>query len=78
MSFGIIVRSGEKKGSISKENKAEWRNERRVKELARRGYGVGEIQAMTHAKSGGIAAHHVEKMIKHDTKNREMTLDGNL
>ncbi len=77
MAFGIIVKD-RNKGTISKENKTEWRNERRVKELARRGYGVGQIQAMTHAKNNGISSHHVEKMIKHSANPNELKLDGTL
>ena len=77
MSFGIIVKE-RNRGIISKEAKTEWRNEKRVKELARRGYDVGSIQAMTYAKSSGISSHHVEKMIKHSVNPKEMKLDGNV
>lgn len=77
MAFGIVIKN-RIKGTISKENKTEWRNERRVKELFRRGYDVGQIQAMTHAKNNGIVSHHVEKMLRHSVNQKEMKLDGNL
>ena len=74
MSFGIITKN-RKRGSITKENKTEWRNERRVKMLSRMGYSVGNIQAMTHAKQGGISSHHVEKILKHKVNEKEMHFD---
>ena len=77
MAFGIIIKD-RNRGTISKENKTEWRNERRVKELAHRGYDVGQIQAMTYAKHNGISSHHVEKMIKHSVNSNELKLDGTL
>ena len=77
MAFGIIVKN-KNRGVISKENKTEWRNEKRVKELSRRGYDVGQIQAMTYAKKNGIASHHVEKILRHSVNKNEMRLDGKL
>lgn len=77
MAFGIVVKN-RNRGTISKENKTEWRNEKRIKELSRRGYDVGQIQAMTYAKNNGIEEHHVEKILKHSVNQKEMRLDGQL
>jgi len=68
-----------RQGPISKENRGEWRNEKRVKELAKKGYGVGNIAAMMFTKDNNIRERHVEKMLKHKIVNkRDMVLDGQL
>ena len=77
MSFGIVIKN-RNKGIISKENKTEWRNEKRVKELSRRGYGIDNIRAMVKAKNNGIEEHHVEKILRHSVNKNEMRLDGKL
>ena len=66
------------KRSISKENKKEWLNEKRAKELAsgrHNGikYNPGNIEAMT-----GIPARKIEKMIKHGVRSDEMKKDGKI
>lgn len=77
MAFGIVVKN-RNRGTISKENKTEYRNEKRIKELSRRGYGIDNIRAMVKAKNNGIEEHHVEKILKHPVNQKEMKLDGNL
>lgn len=77
MSFGIIVRN-KSRGTVSRENKTEFRNEKRIKELSRRGYDIDNIRAMVKAKNNGIEEHHVEKILKHSVNPKEMTMDGKL
>ena len=72
----ILVRKG--KGGIAKENKTEWRWEKRAKELSKRGYSVGAIEAMMDSGSGKFPARRLEKMIKHIVKEKDMRLDGKL
>ena len=59
---------------ISKENKTQYSNEKRAKELARRGYSVGNIKAMMYRKGVEIPAKFIEKAIKND----KVKLDGKL
>ncbi len=54
---------------IKKENKKEYDNEKRVKELTRRGFNEGAISGMME-----IPESHVRKMKKHRTT--EMICDG--
>lgn len=63
---------------ISKENRKEWENEKRAKELHRRGYGVGNIEAMMDSGTGKIPAKKIEKWIKTKRDSREMRMDGRL
>ena len=77
MSFGIIIRN-KKSGRISQENKQEWRNEKRAKELCSGRhdgikYTPGNVEAMT-----GISAAKVEKMLRHGVSDKEMPKDGKL
>ncbi|MEK7112896.1 MAG: hypothetical protein AAB875_06320 [Patescibacteria group bacterium] len=63
---------------ISLENKNEWINERRAKELKKRGYDEGEIADMMYAKSNNIRGKHIRKWLKHKTSPGEMVLNGKL
>ena len=58
---------------IIRENVKEYQNERRAKELSRRGYDPGQISAMMQ-----IPVHHVEKMKRHSVDSKEMKVDGKL
>ena len=64
--------------AISRESKGEWVNERRVKELAKRGYGPENIEAMMYSKHNNIRGQQVRKWLKHEVKSGEMPLDGKL
>jgi len=72
----VIVVSRQK--PISRENKQEWQNEKRAKELHRRGYGVGNIEAMMYTKQNPISVGKIEKMIKKERGPRDMVIDGRL
>ena len=79
----IIVKKSKLRGTISRENKTEWRNEKRAKELAlglHNGikYRSDNISAMMYSKSGNIRQQHVEKWLKHNANPNEMKLDGKL
>lgn len=63
---------------ISRENKREWMNEKRAKELQRRGYKSHQIEAMMYAKDNNIRGQQIKKWLKHETKPGEMVLDGKL
>jgi len=63
---------------ISKENKTEWINERRAKELARRGYRPENIETMMFSTHNNIRGRQVRKWLKHNVKAAEMPLDGSL
>lgn len=56
---------------ISKQNRQEFGNEKRVKELAKRGFNHAAIAGMME-----IPEHHAKRMIKH--KASDITLDGKL
>lgn len=58
---------------ISRENVKEYQNERRVKELSRRGYDPGQISAMMQISTG-----QVQKMKRHTVNPSEMRIDGTL
>lgn len=61
---------------VSNENRQEFDNEKRAKELSRRGYDPGQIGAMMQ-----VSSREAEKMIQHKTDGRKgpnMVLDGNL
>ena len=73
----IIIRSRSKSGKISKENQAEWHNERRAKMLASGmvngiKYKPENVAAMMYSKENNIREHHVRKMIKKEVNPREM------
>uniref|UniRef100_A0A6M3LAD4 Uncharacterized protein n=1 Tax=viral metagenome TaxID=1070528 RepID=A0A6M3LAD4_9ZZZZ len=72
MAIGIIVKNGDKKGKISKENKAEWRNERRVKILAKKGYRAENIAAMMFTPENNIREQHVKKWLRNVVNEKEM------
>lgn len=77
----IIIKKSKPKGIISKENKTEWRNERRVKLLHSgkyngQKYTSDQIAAMMYTKSNNIRQHNVEKMIKHQVSSKEMPLEN--
>ncbi len=63
---------------ILQENKTEFANEKRVKELARRGYHPENIEAMLYSKSNNIRGQQIRKWLKHETSPGEMVLDGKL
>ena len=59
---------------ISKENKVEYNNEKRAKELSKKGYNVGNIHAMMSGESKNFSINQIEKMVRKDSKN--MRLNG--
>lgn len=65
-----------KQRPISRENRGEWRMERRVKKLQKMGYRPENIAAMMYTKTGNIRVRHVEKMLKHKTTKGDMDLSG--
>lgn len=62
------------KSQISRENKVEHNNAKRMKELHKRGYSVGQIAGMMYSKKGEFKGKEIEKAIKSST----VRLDGNL
>lgn len=64
------------KHHISKENRTEWRNERRAKMLNQRGYGIGAIHGMMDSGSGQFSASKLEKMVKKERNEKEMRMDN--
>lgn len=60
------------KNHISKENKQSYNHEKRMKELAKRGYSVGQISAMMFSKKGEFRGKEIEKALKND----KIKLDG--
>jgi len=69
----IILRTDPRK-EISRENRATWKNEKRMKELAKRGYSIGEISGMMFSKRGEFRAKEIEKAIR----NPHIKTDGEL
>lgn len=68
-----------KQRPISKESRTEWNNEKRAKELTRRGYDVGQISAMMDSPRDKISTRQVEKWVKHKVRDhRDMVIDGRL
>lgn len=58
--------------SISKENKATYAREKRIKELNSRGYRPENIAAMMHTGPNSISTKEIQKAIK----NPHVKLDG--
>ena len=71
-----IVFVGQK--PVSKENRVEFQNEKRVKELHRRGYNVGNIHAMMSGEKKTFTVSQIEKMVKKKREPKDMVLDGKL
>ena len=69
----ILIRVDPRK-QISKENKVEYANDKRMKELAKRGYKPDAIAVMMYSKKGEFKIKEIEKAIK----NSHIKLDGNL
>jgi hypothetical protein len=63
---------------ISRENSKTWHNEKRVKELSRRGYDVESIHVMMTGNSKDFTVSQIEKMVRHPVSPKEMPLDGKL
>ena len=77
MAFGIIIKN-RVKGSISKENRTEHRWEKRAKELSSgrhdgKCYTTDSIAIMMQ-----MPERHINKMLKHETKDSEMVKDGKI
>ena len=73
----IISKSKSTTGKISKENKEEWRNERRVKMLASgmvdgKKYRAENISAMMYSPKNNIREQHVKKWLKSNVNPKEM------
>jgi len=69
----IIVRgSRSKSGKISKENKAEWHNERRAKMLSQKGYRPENIEAMMFSPKNNIRGQQIRKWLKSNVNPKEM------
>ena len=64
--------------AISPENRTEFHNEKRAKELKRRGYHAHQIAAMMESPHNNIREQHVKKWLKHQPNTNEMRLDGKL
>lgn len=69
-----IVEVVDTKNIISKENLQQFGNEKRMKELGRRGYSPGQIAGMMKSKKGGFSEREIEKAIR----NPNIKLDGRL
>ena len=57
---------------ITRENKQGYNHEKRMKELHKRGYSVGQIAGMMYSKKGEFRGKEIEKAIK----NKNIKLDG--
>ena len=64
------------KHQISKENRTEWRNERRAKMLSRRGYSVDALHRMMDSGSGQFSHKKLEAMVRKGRNEKEMHLDS--
>ena len=63
---------------ISKENKTHWQNEKRIKELSRRGYNPDQIKGMMDSPRDKFSTRKIEKLKKHKVSISDMRIDGRL
>lgn len=69
-----VVRIVDTKEVVSKENRTEYQNDKRIQELKKRGYGPGQIHAMMDSGSGNFSIKRIEKGLK----AKGVKLDGKL